>query len=65
MVEVGKCQNPEFMNLSFHERVDNGTPLVYKVQFPDGFYGDAFEDELLMGQIMYFRPDPPDIPLRK
>ncbi len=29
------------------ERAEIGDPNVYSVQFPDGFIGDAFEDELL------------------
>jgi hypothetical protein len=29
------------------QRLDNGQPAVYKIEFNDGFKYDAFEDELL------------------
>jgi hypothetical protein len=58
-VTVGKCENPEFMNMSEDERIDDGCPLVYSITFADGYKSSAFEDELLDDPIEYQRPDPP------
>jgi len=58
-VTVGKVLNPEFGDLSYKERLDNGTPLVYEIVFSDGVKGTAFEDELLRSRKKFSRPDPP------
>ena len=41
------------------ERLDNGTPRIYKIKFNDGFTGDAFEDELIASPKNFERPAPP------
>jgi hypothetical protein len=60
VVEILSCENDdEFGDLTFEERIDNGTPLVYKVKFSDGFKSEVFEDELCASPEDYCRPDPP------
>lgn len=44
------------------QRLAEGTPKVYRVQFADGLMWDAFEDELLTDPAGYHRPDPPPAP---
>lgn len=34
-------------------------PKIYKIQFEDGFVGDAFDDELMSSPKEFYRPDPP------
>ena len=41
------------------ERGDNGQPAVDKIQFEDGFIGDAMEDEIMYSTSEFFRPNPP------
>lgn len=58
-VTVGKCRNPEYGQWSQSERYEDCTPLVYHIQFDDGFEQDAFEYELMTSQDQFERPDPP------
>lgn len=44
------------------ERFECGVQIVYRVRFPDGHLGHAFEDELLDDPASYERPDPPKPP---
>lgn len=46
---------------SYMDRMEGGTPIIYKVKFKDGFIHDVFEDELLNSPSEYERPDPPKI----
>ena len=63
-VQVGQCCNPEYAEgTTWKERMEEGIPLVYSVKFQDGFQGDVFEDELLLDENQYERPDPPKISL--
>jgi hypothetical protein len=39
------------------ERADEGMPYLYRVRFPDGSEGDVFEDELLVSEQYFTRPD--------
>jgi hypothetical protein len=39
------------------ERGEQGIPYVYEVEFPDGFVGHVFEDELLVSERYFTRPD--------
>lgn len=41
------------------ERLMDGCPRVYKVQFEDGLEWDVFEDELLDSPNDFCRPNPP------
>lgn len=47
------------MQLSKKEREDFGQPIVYDVEFKDGFIGTVFEDELLNSKKKFIRPNPP------
>ena len=59
-VTVLHCVNEDdFGGMTFDERCEAATQLVYRVRFPDGFEGDVFEDELLTSEKFYERPDPP------
>ena len=42
-----------------NERLENGVPVTYLIEFEDGFKGTAFEDELVNSEIEFFRPKPP------
>ena len=64
-VTVVDCENfAEFGTLTFEERVENGTPLVYGIVFGDGHLGSAFEDELLNSEEEFCRPAPHLFPAR-
>lgn len=41
------------------DRLENGEPRVYRIEFEDGLVGDAFEDELMLSPDEFVRPDPP------
>lgn len=41
------------------ERGEEGIPFTYRVRFPDGHEGDAWEDELMTHPRHWYRPDPP------
>lgn len=58
-VTVGVCENPEYGDLSQDERYEAGCPLAYGVKFSDGFTYTAMENELLLSQDEFYRPDPP------
>lgn len=51
--------NPSLLSMTAEQRAENGEPLVYRVQWLDGFEDDAFEDELLMSPSECVRPGPP------
>lgn len=44
------------------ERCDCACQLLYKVTFDDGFEGTVFEDELMISQRQFCRPNPPTDP---
>lgn len=44
---------------TLEERIEQGHPAVFKVQFEDGYEDDVFEDEILESEKDYCRPDPP------
>lgn len=44
---------------TMYERLNNGEPRVYRIEFDDGLVGDAFEDELMLSPEEFIRPDPP------
>lgn len=54
--------DPDAVNMTLEERIEATTPLVYRVRFPDGHVGDAWEDELLDDPSQHQRPDPPERP---
>ena len=39
------------------ERGEEGMPYTYQVQFPDGYVGTVWEDELLVSERYFTRPD--------
>jgi hypothetical protein len=43
------------------DRIGDGQPRVYSVQFKDGFIADVLEDELMESREGFYRPDPPKI----
>jgi hypothetical protein len=59
-VVVGKCYNPEDAMYPRQQRIEDGPMLTYQVKFPDGFVGDAVENELCLSRSEFERPDPPD-----
>ncbi len=44
---------------TWHERADAAMPKTYRVRFPDGHEGAAWEDELMTDRAGFYRPDPP------
>jgi hypothetical protein len=46
-------------NKTIQERLEAGIVKVYQIQFPDGYRGDCFEDELFTEREYWYRPDPP------
>lgn len=59
-VTVLNCDNADQCGLpKLCDREDAAEPLVYKIQFSDGYVGAAFEDELLTAGTDYCRPAPP------
>jgi hypothetical protein len=40
------------------DRLYNGDPRVYRIEFKDGLVGDVFEDELMLSPDEFVRPDP-------
>ncbi len=60
LVTVLACENDaDFGHMTQVERFEGCVPLVYKIQFADGFESAAFEDELLDSENEYQRPPPP------
>lgn len=49
-------------DLSLAERAGEGSPGTYRVRFPDGHEGDAWEDELFTDPKHWYKPDPPKMP---
>ena len=43
-----------------HDEFPN-EPKVYRIQFEDGFIGDAWDDELMDSPEDFYRPDPPKL----
>ena len=41
------------------ERLEDGNPRVYEVEFEDGFKYQVFEDELMKSPSEFYRPNPP------
>lgn len=61
-VVVQRCVNPEYLEAAetMNARLEEcGMPLAYEVLFADGFLGCAMEDELLLTEADYERPNPP------
>ncbi len=48
----------EWSQNNLQDRIDNGSPRVYNIEFKDGFKCEAFEDELMNSPKEFFRPDP-------
>jgi hypothetical protein len=61
-VVVQRCVNPEYLDAAetMKARLEEcGMPLAYEVLFSDGFRGCVMEDELLLTEADYERPNPP------
>jgi hypothetical protein len=56
---IGFAPNDGWDMKTRQERNEAGHPIVYEVEFTDGFIGHALEDELLDNENEYCRPDPP------
>lgn len=61
-VRVVSRERDEALDAPLRERLEEGMPRVYRVRFPDGHEGGAWEDELLTGPEWFSRPDPPPRP---
>lgn len=58
---LGRAADEDFSG-TFLDRAEVACPNVYRIRFPDGYEGDAVEDELLTSPEHYDRPDPPARP---
>lgn len=56
---IGFAPNDGWDIQSLNERCECGCSIMYKIQFSDGWTGEAFEDELLDSEEEYDSPDPP------
>jgi len=49
----------EWSHNDIEDRIDDGYPRTYQVQFVDDFLCEVFEDELMVSPNEFHRPNPP------
>lgn len=59
---LGVEQHDADLAMTFEERAEAGTPIVYDARFADGSQGTVFSDELYGSPVGFCRPDPPRPP---